>query len=425
MPDTPFAKGPARTPRTQLSAHAADKRLFVDDVVTALTGTVEASNDAGLALQDQMKRATDEFDLRTAEAFARALLEALCQDPIDPRRLEALLILGLAHPTILERHRISLPKEGERLAAMLIAQGQNDRARTLMAVIAKAVASAPPEDPAETVLIDDADDEPLVFTTPARPAPTPFQAKAVQPAPTPASNPAAVAAAASNERDHAKIEALLRKADEQAARGRTSDAIHCLQQVVALDRNRRDVARMIHDLRWQDQERRARTVRRLKLAVLVVLLAAGITGLVWRESGIRRRFAAIPAATEGDVSSMRARLDAIDGMIAGERAWFGMSSAVLERGELVNELQVIEDAAAAKIAAAALVRTQSSELAEVSRTSGMLLAQQGKFEDAVVELRRALELGGAAWSQRQDVESNVTAITEWIEKRPERRGPGR
>jgi hypothetical protein len=122
---------------------------------------------------------------------------------------------------------------------------------------------------------------------------------------------------------------------------------------------------------------------------------------------------------------MRARLDAIDGMIAGERAWFGMSSAVQERGEIADELATIEAAAAAKIAAAAHARDQSAELAEVTRTRGMLLAQQGKFEDAVVELRRSLELGGPAWSKKKDVDSNVKAITEWIEKRPERGGNGR
>jgi len=64
-------------------------------------------------------------------------------------------------------------------------------------------------------------------------------------------------------------------------------------------------------------------------------------------------------------------------------------------------------------------------VAEAIRLRGMLYAQQGRFEDALAELRRALETGGPAWPQRGDVEKNVAAIAEWIEQRPERQGTGR
>lgn len=381
-----------------MSAHAADKRLFVDDVVTALTGTVQPSGDSRGVFEDQMKRATEDFDLRTAEAFARALLEALCQEPIDPRRLEALLILGLAHPTILDRHRISLEKEGERLAAMLNAQGQHDRARTLLDVIANASA------------IEPAPEAPLL-------------AAGAESAPAPAES--AAAAAAPLERDHARIEMLLRQADDAAERGRTARAIHLLQEVVSLDRHRRDVARMIRDLRWQEQERRARSIRRLKVAGFALVLAACVAGLVWRENDVRRRFAAIPAAVSGDLPAMRIRLENIDGLIAEERLWLGMASALTERTELQREVSDLEMRAAAKKSEVVQAKSRSTEAADAARSRGMLLAQQGRFEDALVDLRRALELGGAEWPQRTDVEKNAAAIAEWIEKRPEREGTGR
>lgn len=376
-----------------MSAQAPDQRLFVDDVVTALTGTIDASGTPHPVFQDQMRRATDEFDLRTAEAFARALLEALCQEPIDPRRLEALLILGLAHPSILEKHRISLPKEGERLAAMLAAHGQHDRARTLLDVIANAT---------------DASDAAATAQAQAD-APLPDEAK---PAPL-------------EPRDHAKIESLLRQADDAAASGRTARAIRLLQEVVALDRNRRDVGRMIRDLRWQDQERRVRAVRRLKMAAFVLVLGAVVAGVVWRENQVTLRFGAIPAAKEGDLPSMRARLAAIDELVAEERVWFAMASAISERTDLQREVAQIEARAAAKKENADREAANTARLAEATRERGMLLAKKGEFTEALVELRRSLELGGAAWPARRDVETNVAAIADWIAKNPERQGQGR
>lgn len=378
-----------------MSAHAADKRLFVDDVVTALTGTVHPSGDAQGVFEDQMKRATEDFDLRTAEAFARALLEALCQDPIDPRRLEALLILGLAHPTILDRHRISLEKEGERLAAMLEAQGQHDRARTMLEVIRNATEAEQSESEPET-------------EASGQPAPA-----AITPAPK------------TLERDHARIESLLRQADDAAERGRTTRAIHLLQEVVSLDRHRRDVARMIRDLRWQEQERRARSVRRFKFALIVLLLGAAAAGLVWRENDVRRQYAAIPAAKGGDLKSLSARLDSIDAIIEHQRVWLGLPAAMTERSELSREVGELQVAEATKKSQLASLAARSGEIADALRTRGMQLAQQGKFDEALVELQRALEAGGDRWPARTDVQTNVAAITEWIEKRPEREGNGR
>lgn len=393
-----------------MSARVQDERLFVDDVVTALTGTVMPSGDARPVFEDQMKRATEEFDLRTAEAFARALLEALCQEPIDPRRLEALLILGLAHPTILEHHRISLPKEGQRLAAMLTAQGQHERARTLLDVISKAVSDTTENEPAVAALSASNG-----FEFP----PSTSGATSV----TPNAN-APIAGPPLNllERDHARIEMLLRQADEAAARGRTSQAILCLQEVVSLDRNRRDVTRMIRDLRWQEQERRARSIRRSKVAAWVLAIVAATAGLAWREHGVSRRFDAIPRATPGEIASLRARIESIDALITVEKAWLGMGSALSERSDLEKAAREIEAVAAAKAAEVRLEVSQSSELAESTRSRGMLLAQQGRFDDALVELRRALELGGKDWSARSDVETNVAAIAEWIEKGPEGKG---
>ena len=53
------------------------------------------------------------------------------------RRLESLLILGLAHPQVLNKYRVSLVEEGRRLSALLENQGEPDRARGVLEVLAQ------------------------------------------------------------------------------------------------------------------------------------------------------------------------------------------------------------------------------------------------------------------------------------------------
>ena len=52
------------------------------------------------------------------------------------------------------------------------------------------------------------------------------------------------------------------------ARGKTNEAIRWLQEVVALDRNRRDVVRMIRDLRWEENERKSQN-KKLDVALTI------------------------------------------------------------------------------------------------------------------------------------------------------------
>lgn len=358
-----------------MSAQAPEKNLFVDDVVTALTGPVDARGHATSALKDQMKRAADEFDQRTAEAFARALLESLCAEQIDLRRLEALLILGLAHPTILDRHRISLRTEGKRLATMLEHQGQVERARCLLETIYARVGTE------DDLIVDTGVEE------------TPAQRSKIE----------------------EQIDGLLRRADDCAARGKTADAIHWLQEVVLLDRNRRDVARMIRDLRWQDNERKARNVRRLKIAGLILVVGGFVAGITLRETQIAQEFQAIPTAA-GDLASLRERLASIDGLVESNHFWFGMSGALREQSRLRRDISTLEQKAAELAHEAAIARDQKVEQADSAMTRGMMLAQQGHFEQALSDLRQALALSDKNWSERAKVQANVEAIEAWMKK---------
>ncbi len=378
-----------------MSAQVPDKNLFVEDVVTALTGPVDARGNSTTALRDQMSRATQEFDERTAEAFARSLLESLCNtEEIDVRRLEALLILGLAHPQILEHHRISLRAEGKRLATMLEHMGQHDRARCLT----------------ETIEMNVGPDDGFVVEAEESPVP---RNGAAQGKGSPKSKPS-LADQQSNEEQVAEF---LARADKAAARGKTNEAIRWLQEVVALDRNRRDVVRMIRDLRWEENERKARNAKRDKLVAVLLVLCGLAYGVYWREQHIDAKYADIPAAKD-DLASLRARLDAIDSLLSSNYVWIGMPTVLREQDRLNRQVSAAESKQAEEEHQAALLRAQRSEEAKAALSRGMLLAQQGHFEEALVDLRHALEMSGPDWPERAQVEANVAAIEAWLKKTP-------
>ena len=46
----------------------------------------------------------------------------------------------------------------------------------------------------------------------------------------------------------------------------------------------------------------------------------------------------------------------------------------------------------------------------------MMLAEQGKFEEALVDLQQSLALNEPDWDQRKKVEADVMAIQAWVKK---------
>jgi tetratricopeptide (TPR) repeat protein len=357
-----------------LTASASNAEPLLDNVVNALTGVSDRRQTARPGLQAQMSRAAQEYDELAAEACGRALLEHLCRTPEDLRALEALLILGLAHPSVLKRHCVSLEAEGRRLSILLANAGEKERAESLTRTIEEHVGK-----------------------------------NGIEPDPTAA--PAQLAEGAAE-----RIEHCLRLADEAASSGRLEDAIRLLQEVILLDRDRRDVARMIRDLRFQDQERRKRAskVGRYALAILVIAGALGLA--VIRERDVARRHAAIPPAIPGNVESMRARQQALAGLISSDHVWLGLPQAWIERDQLAHDLAEIDRIAAAKERDISEAQKKDELLAKDLLERGRMYANQGRFEPALTDLRRALEVGSEHWTERHRTEAEVAAIEAWLAK---------
>ena len=355
-----------------MSSTFADRDLSVDEVVDALVGPSHGGAGAQ-DLHSQTLRAAKEIDGRTAQSFGEVLVQSLCDDSSNPRRLEALVVLGLAHPEILGTHRVDLVQEGKRLAALLERRGEVDRSRKLLEILAE----LNPQDRSivrelASVMRRNGDVDEL-------------------------------------------IERYLANADEGVKRGRPEEAISWLQEVLLLDRTRRDVARMIRDLRYSVEDRKARARARYRIALGVLLLSAIVSAVVLREYTIGRRYQALPQAGDGE-AALVARLAGIDELVDEHRFWFGMFRPMTEREGLRERLVTIEERKARERREVEQVSRQRDTLADASRDRGVILARRGDFAEALRDLNHALELSSESWPHRQRVLADIRAIEETMER---------
>lgn len=349
-----------------------ENHLIVDDVVSAVTGTL--SEDGAEDLRHQLQRAAAEFDRRTADAFGRALLDSLCEDPGNLRQLEALLILGLAHPDVLEAHRISLAVEGRRLAVLLERAGEEERARTVLELLASHM-------PGERSI-----DHEL----------------------------AGLMRRSGNTDE--LVDRYMRRAEEAVADGRVSEAIPWLQEILLIDRTRRDVARMIRDLRYQDAERSALRARRFRLMACVVLVTALVTVLFSRELDIRRSFGELPAAEPGDRDSMKVRQAALEGFLEDNWLWTGFFQATRERDELRSRIAEEERKEAAAAEAFQQEARRVRERAEAARMRGIMYSDRGQFAKALEDFEQALVGMDESWEHHAQVLRDIEALRAHLEE---------
>lgn len=352
-----------------------DKDHFsVDDFVTALTGPPASLDGLQLGPKDQLQRAAEEVDRRTADTFGRALIDSLCDDPGDVRRLEALLILGLAHPWILVRYHVSLAQEGRRLCLLLENRGEEERARAFLELLAEHL-------PEERELQQD------------------------------------LSSLMRRSGDvNELVDRCLQHADEAVREGRPLEAIPWLQEILLHDQSRRDVARMIRDLRYQEMEAERRTRRRNRIALLLLVVSASVSALFAREVEIRERYSSLPEVAENELAALDARIAGIDTLIADNRFWFGMFRAVDERSDLRSR----RDRVAARVAGERRRAQQAAEertaRADALRLRAIDSVAAADYRGALEHLRAALVLGGPSWEHHARVERDVQAVQRALEE---------
>ncbi len=361
-----------------MASAVSDKRQLVEEIVLALTGT-SATGSQPASLVDQMSRAAQEVDDRTASAFCKALLDSLCEEPGNVRLLEALMILGLAHPEVLKNRGISLAVEGRRLAILLDQRGEGERARCLLDLITARLPEEPPAPAAGDLANPEEESDEAV----------------------------------SEETAESVAEEYIKRARSCVKAGRIPEAITWLQEVLLVDRSRRDVARMIRDLRCQDSEGRSRRKTLARNSIIFLVLAGGVTYFGLRELRLREQFHAIPAALASEPPALQARLAALEGMITDHRLWAGRLE--VER-ECKSVQLALDRLAAAEIAAARereLQLIRNLELAEGARLRGLMHVELSDYPTALEDFRESLLLAGADWEHRERVERDVLALEAW------------
>jgi tetratricopeptide (TPR) repeat protein len=349
-----------------LAQTTTDTSLIADQVVDAILG---ANPESGL--EERVSHVSRAYDESTAESYGRVLVDRLAGEPASPPELEALVVLGLAHPRVLGELRIPLVREGRRLAALLEGQGRADRAQALLEMLSRSV-------PADRKVDQD-------LTSMLR---------------------------RTGNLDRL-VERNLARAEEAMADGRRRDAITWLREVLMLDRSRRDVARMIRDLQYDERVIKEGWSRRLRLAAGLLMLVGLCAGVTFRELHVRRLYQALPEVRADDLDSLGTRLAAIDALLAGNPLWLGMFEASRERAQLRTRIDQIEARRAAADRQAADREAEARMMADSARTRAVLLLDQRDFPAAAAELRRALEFAPPDWQHRGRVEADLAAILAW------------
>lgn len=345
-----------------------EQPVIVENVIQSLTG-VHAN--PRVEIRVLVERTASEVDAETADAYCKALFAHLSENSDDAYALEALLVLGLSHPNLLEHHRISMPQEGRRLAVLLEKRGEATRAQTLLELLVA-------RHPGDSTL-----DHELVGVMKR-----------------------------SGNLDRL-VERHLSRAEEAMREGNRREALRWLREVLALDATRRDVARMIRDLRFEEDQIRGAVRRRVKIAAAVLVAVAIGWGLVWRETSVDEAYAAIPGASMDNVEDMQRRLTAVDAHIESNPMWLGMWSAGRERSRLRNEIERFKAAQAAADRLASAERTRQETLAEAERTRARLYAEQYEFARALDHFKNSMEHAPPEWVHRAQVQRDIDAIVEW------------
>lgn len=318
-----------------------------------------------------IERAREDLDADTAQTWALGVLEVLSANSEDALALEALLVLGLAHPQVHQRHRIGMPQEGRRLAILLERSGDAVRAEHLL-----------------EVLIDQNRGDTALQTELS----------------------ALVRRSGTLGR---KVERHLRAAEEAVQQGNRAEAVRWLREVLALDPRRRDVARMIRDLRFEETQVRAGWVQRSRVALVACLAVAVVAVLIGRERRISEEIAALPAAKPGDLLSTQERLAALQEVFDANLAWVTMWSAGQERAALKTEAERLSAAEADAKARLAEARARARILADAELAQARVAADRFEFDSAQAHFEQALRLAPQGWESRGQVEREIALLVEW------------
>jgi len=323
------------------------------------------------ALKSLVEHAASAIDEPTAQAWCLELLPYLTANPDDALALEALLVLGLAHREVHDRHRISMPQEGRRFAILLERAGDSARAEDMLRLLLEMFPGN------ETLQLE---------------------------------------LRALERRDGSmgrRVERHLRSAEEALRAGQRDEALSNLREVLALEPRRRDVARMVRDLRFEAQLSRERWRLRLRRAALACVGVAALAVAFERERAIEAERAALPAARADDLVSSRERLAGLELLLESNVAWLGMGAVSRERTLLALSIERLEEREIAAAQRRLELRSRAALRADAERSAAFVAADRMDFERALSHFRGALEAAPEDWEHRASTQREVALLEQW------------
>jgi tetratricopeptide (TPR) repeat protein len=321
-------------------------------------------------LRNQVRRLHVELGRRKASAFLQKLMNSLSENPDELIQLEALVLLGFAHPDVARKHHIALATEGRRLGVLLEKAGRVERAKEIFELLCD---HSPTDRTLEIELAG------------------------------------VMRRSGANE---ALIERYMERAEEHMAKGESKQALPWLQEVLALDRTRKDVSEMIRDAR-HDQHHRltsSRSNRRFALVFLLVLGSAAAVG--YRERDLHQSYMSIPAPDLTDVSSLSARRASLALFQEEHPYWLGKSRVENEIKDLTTRQQaMLLEAAELKRELARKLEEQTAE-ADNFRRLGLQSSDLGDFSQARIHFEAALQVAPEGWPHVDVLAKDVQAIRD-------------
>ncbi len=176
---------------------------------------------------------------------------------------------------------------------------------------------------------------------------------------------------------------------------------------------------MIRDLRFDELEQADRKRRLTRLVIVCLTASTLVTFGVSRELKIKDEFQAIPEARVGDLQSLRTRKQGISGLLSEHHVWAGAFAARRELDDLVRSIHDEEKVLRGLEEKMKSEETRIREEAEAARVRGFVLLEHNKFDLALAQFQKALDLcdslgekawDGGPWKHRDAVVVDIHAL---------------
>jgi len=346
--------------------------LIVRDATLVINGAPEKRREPGSHLPHRLAEIAV-MDLDLIEECAEVLMTAASGEESDPEVLEALILIGISQPHLASRIGLTPASTGRRLAARLERMGRSDHAQALL-----------------ELLVDEVPGDPSLER-----------------------DLGALMRRRGMVRDLA--DRYLDRAQNLIREGRTQEATGWLREILQLDERRKDVARLIRDLRFQEHSLEKTRKIRWRFVLVALLTSLGASLLFLREFQLLEKYREITPVIEGKPYSVAERLSALERFIEANPAWHRSFHVLKERSTLRIELDRVEERSLVLQQRREQRKRERLLSAEAAMHKGHSFADATDWNKALAEFGQALELGGESWAHREQVQRNVDAIRAYLQ----------